>query len=298
MFEKARGLIVTQGRGRVAIMLDLKQRLEKGGKANPFWFVGPCVIESRDTLKMIAERVKSVSEKHQIPVVFKASFDKANRTSHKSYRGIGLEEGLKELAWVKKEFNLPIVTDIHEAHQAKPVAEVADVLQIPAFLCRQTDLLEAAARTGRCVNVKKGQFLSPANVKQIVNKLKEFGAQDFWITERGVSFGYQRLVVDFAGFPEMEKAQASMILDITHSVQLPGGLGESTAGLREAIPSLARAGAAVGVSGFFAETHPEPSKALSDATNAWPMAHLEALMVGCQNISKAAREVEHFSGIR
>jgi len=279
-------------------MSDLKAKLEQGGKGNPFWFVGPCVIENRDVLKTIAERVKTISDKHQIPVVFKASFDKANRTSHKSYRGVGLEEGLKELAWIKKEFNLPIVTDIHESHQAKAVAEVADVLQIPAFLCRQTDLLEAASRTGRCVNVKKGQFLSPANVKQIVGKLKEFGTSQFWITERGVSFGYQRLVVDFAGFPEMERSEASIILDITHSVQLPGGLGESTAGLREAIPSLARAGAAVGVSGFFAETHPEPSKALSDATNAWPLAHLENLMVGCQTIARASKQVEQFSDVR
>lgn len=290
-------MIVPKGRGRVAYMSDLKRNLERGGKAHPFWFVGPCVIENRDILRTIADRVKTISDKHQIPVVFKASFDKANRTSHRSYRGLGLDEGLKELAWVKKEFSLPIVTDIHEAHQAKSVSEVADVLQIPAFLCRQTDLLEAACKTGLSVNVKKGQFLSPANVKQIVNKLKEFGATDYWITERGVSFGYQRLVVDFAGFAEMEKSGASLILDITHSVQLPGGLGESTAGLRQAIPYLARAGAAVGVSGFFAETHPEPAKALSDATNAWPLAHLEALMIGCQKVAKSAAEIEHFPGV-
>lgn len=279
-------------------MVDLKKILESGGKSNPFWFVGPCVIENRDVLRTIAEQVKKISEAHQIPVVFKASFDKANRTSHKSFRGLGLEEGLKELAWVKKEFGLPIVTDIHESHQAKPVAEVADILQIPAFLCRQTDLLEATSRTGKYVNVKKGQFLSPSNVKQIVNKLREFGAKGFWITERGVSFGYQRLVVDFSGFPEMEKTQASIILDITHSVQLPGGLGESTAGLREAIPSLARAGAAVGVAGFFAETHPDPSLAKSDASNAWPLAHLENLMVGCRAIARASQSVEHFSDVR
>ncbi len=276
-------------------MLDLKYKLEKEGKRNPFWLVGPCVIEDRDVLKTIAEQVKIISEKHNIPVVFKASFDKANRTSHKSFRGLGLEEGLKELAWVKKEFSLPIVTDIHETHQAASVAEVADILQIPAFLCRQTDLLEAASKTGRCVNVKKGQFLSPSNVKQIVNKLQEFQAKGFWITERGVSFGYQRLIVDFAGFYEMEKSGASLILDMTHAVQLPGGLGESTAGMREAIPYIARAGAAVGVSGFFAETHPDPSKALSDAANAWPLKHLESLMIGCQKIARAGQEVEHFS---
>jgi 2-dehydro-3-deoxyphosphooctonate aldolase (KDO 8-P synthase) len=276
-------------------MSDFKNKLQEGGQRNPFWFVGPCVIESREVLRTIADSVKTISEKHKIPVVFKASFDKANRTSHKSYRGLGIEEGLKELSWVKKEFGLPIVTDIHETHQAKPVAEVADVLQIPAFLCRQTDLLEAASKTGKCVNVKKGQFLSPANVKQILNKLEEFKAQGFWITERGVSFGYQRLVVDFSGFSEMEKLGAELILDITHSVQLPGGLGESTAGLREAIPHLARAGAAVGVTGFFAETHPNPSQALSDATNAWPLKHLENLMVGCQRIAEVSQKVEQFS---
>jgi 2-dehydro-3-deoxyphosphooctonate aldolase (KDO 8-P synthase) len=276
-------------------MLDFKFKLEKDGKRNPFWLVGPCVIESRDVLKRVAEQVKVISEKHDIPIVFKASFDKANRTSHKSFRGLGLDEGLKELAWVKKEFSLPIVTDIHESHQAAPVAEVADILQIPAFLCRQTDLLEAASKTGKCVNVKKGQFLSPSNVKQIVGKLEEFGAKGFWITERGVSFGYQRLVVDFAGFSEMEKSGASLILDITHAVQLPGGLGEATSGMREAIPYIARAGAAVGVSGFFAETHPEPSKALSDAANAWPLNHLESLMVGCKKIASVSEEVERFS---
>jgi len=276
-------------------MQDLKKKLEKEGKKNPFWLVGPCVIENRDVLRTIAERVKIISEKYTIPVVFKASFDKANRTSHKSFRGLGVQEGLRELEWVKKEFSLPVVTDIHEVHQAAPVSEVADIIQIPAFLCRQTDLLEAACRTGKGVNVKKGQFLSPSNVKQIVSKLQEFKASAYWITERGVSFGYQRLVVDFAGFSEMEKSGASLILDITHAVQLPGGLGDVTSGMREAIPYIARAGAAVGVNGFFAETHPDPSKALSDAANAWPLSHLEALMLGCQQIAMASQEVEHFT---
>lgn len=276
-------------------MQELKKRLEKDGKKNPFWLVGPCVIESRDVLRIIAERVKIISEKYDIPVVFKASFDKANRTSHKSFRGLGLQDGLKELEWVKKEFSLPVVTDIHEVHQAAPVSEVVDIIQIPAFLCRQTDLLEAACRTGKAVNVKKGQFLSPANVKQIVGKLEEFEASAYWITERGVSFGYQRLVVDFAGFSEMERSGASVILDITHAVQLPGGLGDVTSGMREAIPYIARAGAGAGVNGFFAETHPDPSKALSDAANAWPLGHLEALMLGCQQIAKASQEVEQFT---
>lgn len=265
---------------------EIFSHLSQGGKANPFWFCGPCVIEDRDCLARIAERVKKISETHRIAVVFKASFDKANRTSQTSFRGLGLQEGLSALAWIKKEFALPLVTDIHETTQAAPVAEVVDVLQIPAFLCRQTDLLEAAARTGKIVNIKKGQFLAPSGVKQIVEKMRSFGADKFFITERGVSFGYQRLVVDFAGFPEMETAGAPLILDVTHSVQLPGAQGHATGGIREAIPYLARAGAAVGVAGFFAETHPDPSKALSDGPNAWPLAELEALMVQSKRIAE------------
>lgn len=266
-------------------MNTLKNLLQKGGKANPFWIVGPCVIEDRDLLAVVAEKLKQVSENLQIPVVFKASFDKANRTSHESFRGVGMEQGLKDLQWVKKEFELPILTDIHESWQAKLVGEVVDILQIPAFLCRQTDLIEAACSTGKPLNIKKGQFLSPANISQIVSKLKNFGATQFWITERGVSFGYQRLVVDFAAFPQMEKSGADLILDITHSVQLPGGEGATTGGIREAVPYLARAGAAAGVSGFFAETHPDPSKAKSDGPNAWPLDRLESLMRKAQEIA-------------
>lgn len=269
-------------------MNTLKHLLHKGGKANPFWIVGPCVIEDRDLLAVVAEKLKHISEKLQIPVVFKASFDKANRTSHESFRGVGMEQGLRDLQWVKKEFELPILTDIHESWQAKVAGEIVDILQIPAFLCRQTDLIEAACSTGKPLNIKKGQFLSPANISQIVSKLKNFGATEFWITERGVSFGYQRLVVDFAAFPQMEKSGADLILDITHSVQLPGGEGATTGGIREAVPYLARAGAAVGVSGFFAETHPDPSKAKSDGPNAWPLDKLESLMRKAQNIAGAS----------
>jgi 2-dehydro-3-deoxyphosphooctonate aldolase (KDO 8-P synthase) len=247
------------------------------------------VIESREVLTQVASTLQKISETHDIPVVFKASFDKANRTSHESFRGRGIEFGLNELLWVKKEFGFPILTDVHETSQVAAVAEVADVIQIPAFLSRQTDLLEACARTGRLVNVKKGQFLSPSNVAQVVAKMRAFHSAPFFITERGVSFGYQRLVVDFAAFPEMERAGAPLILDITHAVQLPGG-GEGnkqTGGIREAIPYLARAGAAVGVAGFFAETHPEPAKALSDSTNAWPLDQLENLMVTAKRIAEA-----------
>jgi 2-dehydro-3-deoxyphosphooctonate aldolase (KDO 8-P synthase) len=196
---------------------------------------------------------------------------------------------LKALEWVKKEFALPILTDIHESFQAATVAEVADVLQIPAFLCRQTDLLQAACDTGRLVNVKKGQFIAPSNVSQILAKLKNFNATGYWITERGVTFGYQRLVVDFAAFPELESLGAPLVLDITHSVQLPGAeSGGVTGGIRDAIPYLARAGAAVGVNGFFAETHPRPEMSLSDAANAWPLSKLEALMLTAKRIAQAA----------
>lgn len=268
----------------------LKARLEAGGKKNPFWFLGPCVVEERDTLRRIAETVKHISERNGVNVVFKASFDKANRTSHKSFRSRGMEEGLKELQWVKKEFDLPIVTDIHETNQASAAAEVADILQIPAFLCRQTDLIEAACKTGRLVNVKKGQFLSPSNVKQIVEKLEHFKANGYWLTERGTTFGYGRLVVDFAGFPEMEKSGAGLIMDITHAVQLPGAAEGVSGGIREAIPYLARAAAAVGVNGFFAETHPVPEKALSDGLNAWPLAKLEDLVLQVKRIAEISGE--------
>ena len=202
--------------------LSLKTRLESGGKRNPFWFCGPCVIEDRDVLGRVAERLKAISEKHRIPVVFKASFDKANRTSYESFRGRGVEEGLRELAWVKKEFELPILTDIHETAQARPVAEVADILQIPAFLCRQTDLIEAACRTGRLVNLKKGQFLSPANVAQLVGKLRHFDAAGFWITERGVSFGYQRLIVISPLFPKWKRREPRLSLISRMPFSCPG----------------------------------------------------------------------------
>ena len=264
----------------------LKARLEKGGKQNPFWILGPCVLEDREILAQVADTLKRIEKTLSVPVVFKASFDKANRTSISSYRGQGMEKGLRELEWVKKEFNLPILTDIHESYQAEPVAEVADILQIPAYLCRQTDLLEAAAKTDRLINLKKGQFIAPSNVKQMTEKLSSMNASGFWITERGVSFGYQRLVVDFSGFPEMEKS-CDLILDVTHSVQLPGGTGV-TGGIREAIPYLARAGAAVGVKGFFAETHPVPAQAKTDAANCLPLSDLENLVATVKRIAEVS----------
>lgn len=260
----------------------------RGGPAKPFWLCGPCAIENRDILAPIAETLVRLRDRFDVTVVFKASFDKANRTSAEGFRGPGIEEGLRELEWVRKEFGLPIVTDVHESTQVAAVAEVADVLQIPAFLCRQTDLLVAAARTGKPVNVKKGQFIAPPNAKSIVEKIRRAGNDHVFLTERGVTFGYQRLVVDFAAWPELERASAPIIMDVTHAVQLPGGDGQSTGGIREAIPYLARAAAAAGVAGFFAETHPDPSKARSDGPNAWPLDRLESLFEQVYAVAAAA----------
>ena len=266
---------------------SLKKTLQSG-RQNPFWVSGPCVIEDRDLLARVGETLAEISQSLDVPVVFKASFDKANRTAHSSFRGVGLEQGLKDLLWVKEQFGLPLLTDVHESSQVSAVAEVVDILQIPAFLCRQTDLLKAACETGRAINVKKGQFLSPSNVKAILDKLEHFGSQAHWITERGFTLGYQRLVVDFSALPEMERAGADMILDVTHSVQLPGGEGDRSGGIREAIPYLARAGAAAGVMGFFAETHPDPSIAKSDGANAWPLHQLRDLMASVKAIAQVA----------
>jgi 2-dehydro-3-deoxyphosphooctonate aldolase (KDO 8-P synthase) len=232
---------------------------------------GPCVIESKDICFQVAETIKKLQEQYpDIRFVFKSSFDKANRSSHESFRGKGLEYGLKVLEDVKKEFDLPVLTDIHETYQAQPVSEVVDIIQIPAFLCRQTDLLLAAAQTGKEINVKKGQFLAPWDTKNIVEKLKFGGAKRFYLTERGVSFGYNNLVVDFRSLPIMRK-YAPVIFDATHSVQLPGGQGKSSGGQREFVYPLAKAAVSVGVDGLFFETHPYPEKALSDGPNQVPL---------------------------
>ncbi len=228
---------------------------------------GPCVIESKEVLSEVADVLKSLQEKHpDVRFVFKSSFDKANRSSHESFRGPGLEEGLKVLKDIKDEYGLPVLTDIHESYQAKPTAEVVDILQIPAFLCRQTDLLLAAAETGKEINVKKGQFLAPWDTKNIIEKLKFGGATKYYLTERGVSFGYNNLVVDFRSLPIMREF-APVIYDVTHSIQLPGGQGKSSGGQRQFAYPLAKAAVSVGVDGLFLETHPDPSKALSDGPN-------------------------------
>lgn len=233
-------------------------------------FSGPCAAESLDLCLEVGQEVKSICKEYDIDYVFKASFDKANRTSANSYRGQGLDNGLKILSEVKAKLDVPIVTDIHESSQAEEVATVADVLQIPAFLCRQTDLLIAAAETGKMVKVKRGQFMAPEDMQYAVNKVKESGNYNVCLTERGVSFGYHNLVVDMRALPTMRQ-YAPVVFDVTHSVQQPGGQGGTSGGQRQFAPFLARAAAAVGIDGFFIETHPNPSEALSDGPNMIPI---------------------------
>ena len=255
--------------------------------AIPFTLIaGPCVIENRELVLRVAEQVGMLCQKLGIRYVFKASFDKANRSSGQSFRGPGPEEGLAILQEVGQSFGVPVLTDIHESHQAAAAAQAVDVLQIPAFLCRQTDLLEAAAQavagTSKVVNVKKGQFLAPWDMAQVVNKMAEFGLDPasgrLWLTERGSSFGYNTLVVDYRGIPQMQALGCPVIFDATHAVQQPGGRGTSTGGQREFVAPLARAAVAVGVDGLFMETHPDPDNALSDGPNMVPLHRLEALL--------------------
>ncbi len=243
---------------------------------------GPCVIESPSLALEIAEQVKAITERLGIHYIFKASYDKANRSSGDAFRGPGVGGGLEVLAEVKRRLGLPVLTDIHESHQAAPVAEVVDVLQIPAFLCRQTDLLLAAAAavrgTDKTINVKKGQFLAPWDMAQVVNKLRQAGVDNLWLTERGSCFGYNTLVVDFRSLPQLQQLGCPVIFDATHSVQQPGGKGTSTGGQREFVAPLARAAVAVGVDGLFMEVHPDPDNALSDGPNMVPLHRLEPLL--------------------
>ncbi len=243
---------------------------------------GPCVIESPELVFNVAGQVKAIAERLGITYVFKASFDKANRSSGASFRGPGVAEGLAVLAEVKARFGLPVLTDIHESHQAAEVAAVVDVLQIPAYLCRQTDLLLAAAEavrgTDKTVNVKKGQFLAPWDMAQVVTKLREADVENLWLTERGSSFGYNTLVVDYRSLPQLRALGCPVIFDATHSVQQPGGRGSSSGGQREFVAPLARAAVAVGVDGLFLEVHPDPDKALSDGPNMVPLHRLEPLL--------------------
>lgn len=253
--------------------VTIADTLTLGGKRMVL-FAGPCAAESYDICMETGSHVKSLCDKLGIDYVFKSSFDKANRTSAGSYRGPSKDGGLEILARVKKDLGVPIVTDVHESYQCAEVAEVADVLQIPAFLCRQTDLLKAAAHTGKAVKIKKGQFMAPEDMKYAVDKVREEGNNNVFLTERGASFGYHTLVVDMRSLPIMRQ-YTPVIFDVTHSVQQPGGKGGSSGGQREFAPFLARAAAAAGVDGFFIETHPDPDKALSDGPNMIPLHRME-----------------------
>ena len=239
---------------------------------------GPCVIESAELLDTVARKLVEINTKLGIDIIFKASFDKANRTSIHSFRGPGLERGLQMLADVKANYGLRILTDIHESYQAEPVSEVCDVIQIPAFLCRQTDLLVAAAKTGRTVNIKKAQFLSGLDMRYPVEKALDAGAKDIWLTERGNMMGYNNLVVDFRNIPDMLELVPTVIMDCTHSVQRPGGANGKTGGDRRFVPQMALAAKAFGANGFFFEVHPRPDEGLSDAANMLELDHLETLV--------------------
>jgi 2-dehydro-3-deoxyphosphooctonate aldolase (KDO 8-P synthase) len=254
-----------------------------------FLIAGPCVIESRDHVLFMASELKKITAACRVPFVFKASYDKANRSSIQSFRGPGIREGLAVLREVREKLALPVLSDVHEPSQCEAAGKVLDILQIPAFLSRQTDLLVAAAQTGKIVNVKKGQFLAPWEVKNVVDKLHEAGNDRVLLTERGASFGYNNLVVDFRSFPIMQSFGCPVVFDVTHSLQLPGGQGQSSGGQPEYIPHLARAGVAAGVDGLFMEVHDNPSKALSDGPNALDLALLPALLEQLVAIRKCVK---------
>ena len=264
------------------------------GGGNPLFLIaGPCVIESEAHARKMAESVAKIAADAGIPYIFKASYDKANRSSVKAFRGPGLTEGLRILAKIKADLHLPILTDIHDASQAGPAAEVADILQIPAFLARQTDLLLAAAKTGRIINVKKAQFLSPWDMGNVAEKIASSGNDKIILTERGASFGYNNLVVDMRTFPVLKKFGYPVVYDVTHSVQLPGGQGHASGGQPEFIEPLARAGVATGVDGIFLETHDNPAAALSDGPNALPLSQLPALLARLKELSTLVRRWSH-----
>lgn len=256
-----------------------------------FLIAGPCVIESRDLIMRTAERLKAICAPLGMPFIFKASFDKANRSSSASFRGLGMDEGLDILSEVRRELNVPVLTDVHEADQVAAVAAVVDVLQTPAFLCRQTDFIRAVASAGRPVNIKKGQFLAPGEMKNVVAKARQAsGTDNVMVCERGYAFGYNNLVSDMRSLVIMRETQCPVVFDATHSVQLPGGQGDASGGQREFVPVLARAAVAAGISGLFMETHPDPARALSDGPNAWPLDLMEPLLrvlVGLDRLVKS-----------
>lgn len=262
------------------------QDVEIGG-AKPFYLLGPCALETEEFAWEMARSIKQICEKLAVPFVFKASYDKANRTSVTSFRGPGVREGGRILAEIGKELNIPVMTDVHTAEEAEIAAEYVDLLQVPAFLCRQTDLLEACARTGRPVNIKKGQFLAPWDTKPLADKMRSFGCEKFMLCERGTSFGYNNLVVDMRGLYWMREQGAPVVFDATHSVQRPGGLGGTTGGDSILAPVLASAAMAVGIDGVFMEVHKDPAHALSDGPNQIPLDRLEETLVRLQSIRNA-----------
>ena len=260
-----------------------------GGDSTLVLIAGPCVIEGAERTLMIGKEIQTIAERLGIPYIFKASFDKANRSSFHAFRGPGLAEGLNILSDIKKTLGVPVLSDIHEVSQVQPATAVLDVLQIPAFLCRQTDLLHAAAQSGLPVNVKKGQFLSPSEMKNVVTKLEESGSQSILLTERGSSFGYNNLVVDMRSLAILRSFGYPVVFDATHSVQLPGGGGDRSAGQREFVPVLARAAAAVGIDALFLEVHDNPAEALSDGPNMVPLSELESLLTQVLAVDRAVR---------
>ena len=263
------------------------------GLDKPFFLIaGPCVAESEQLCLDVAGRMKEITGRLGIPYIFKASYDKANRSSSQSFRGHGMDEGLRILAEVKKQIGVPVLTDVHTEGEIAAVAAVVDVLQTPAFLCRQTDFIQAVATCGKPVNIKKGQFLAPGDMKQVVAKAKEAngGADTIMVCERGASFGYNNLVSDMRSLAIMRETHCPVVFDATHSVQLPGGQGTSSGGQREFVPVLARAAVAVGLAGLFMETHPDPAKALSDGPNAWPLPQMEALLTTLMKLDTVIKQ--------
>ena len=260
------------------------------GPEYPFFLIaGPCVVESQQLQIDTAGKLKEITNKLDVPFIFKSSFDKANRTSGKSFRGLGMQEGLRILSEVKKQVGVPVLTDVHEYTPFDEVAEVVDVLQTPAFLCRQTDFIQKVAAVRKPVNIKKGQFLSPWDMKNVVEKARAAGNDQILVCERGASFGYNNLVSDMRSLSVMRETGCPVVFDATHSVQLPGGQGTRSGGQREFVPVLARAAVAVGVAGVFMETHPDPDKALSDGPNAWPLGKMEALLGTLKELDAVAK---------
>ena len=262
-----------------------------GDQAPLFLIAGPCVIESAELALEVAAEMKGITAELGIPYIFKASYDKANRSSQNSFRGLGLEEGLKILSEIREKLHIPVLTDVHSIDEIEPVSEVVDVLQTPAFLCRQTDFIKAVARSGRPVNIKKGQFLAPLDMKNVVEKARQAsGEENILVCERGASFGYNNLVSDMRSLVTLRLTGCPVVFDATHSVQLPGGQGDKSGGQREFVPALARAAVATGIDGLFMETHPRPDQALSDGPNAWPLKRMKDLLkmlMGLDKIVKA-----------